>query len=473
MVVGFMKGVVVLSYIFCQSVCVFAQTSSCTREFKTDSIVFFRDSLSIAQNRPRQGKPFFSREAVRISLAPALFLAASGVTWDEKKRIRTIRNRYLPGFRNVFDDYMQYAPAVAVYGMKLAGMKGRNGLMRTALSHGAGLAVMAVLVNTIKYTTKVERPDGSTRNSFPSGHTAMAFANATVMHKEYGLVHPIYSVAGYSGAAFTALGRSLNNRHWMPDLLAGAGIGILSTQLGYFFVDKIYKNKGDNLGILSRFESNGNPSFLAVKLGNATPMRNMVGFLEDSSYTKAGFEAGIEGAWFLNKHWGIGGEFSFMSFPVSASEMFPIDENDPDIGHARLLTQSIGTLNLGLGPYYALELTDKWLFMAKADVGLALGAKGKMSFELDKDYPQIGREVDVVTYTPHTAWRAGIGSSITYKFYDEWGLSFYTHYNYSNPTISFEIDEKLLDETDDELQRIKEKQVFDYLGIGLRLTAFF
>ncbi|MDN8674749.1 phosphatase PAP2 family protein, partial [Staphylococcus aureus] len=83
------------------------------------------------------------------------------------------------------------------------------------------LAIMAILVNSIKYTAKVERPDDSKRNSFPSGHAAMAFTNAAFLDKEYGLVNPAYSIAGYSAATFTGLGRALNNRHWLPDILAG------------------------------------------------------------------------------------------------------------------------------------------------------------------------------------------------------------------------------------------------------------
>lgn len=81
-----------------------------------------------------------------------------------------------------------------------------------------------------------------------------------MMHKEYGVVHPLYSIVVYSSASFTSVGRSLNNKHWLPDILAGAGIGILSTQLGYFIVDKFYKNNGDNMSILSRMVTGDTPS---------------------------------------------------------------------------------------------------------------------------------------------------------------------------------------------------------------------
>ena len=84
----------------------------------------------------------------------------------EKENIREVRNRYLPNFKVKYDDYLQYAPAVAVYGLKLAGIKGRNNIGRATLSYGTSLAIMAILVNSIKYTTKVERPDGSKTTLF-------------------------------------------------------------------------------------------------------------------------------------------------------------------------------------------------------------------------------------------------------------------------------------------------------------------
>ena len=93
--------------------------------------------------------------------------------------------------------------------------------------------LMAGFVNSIKYTVKEKRPDNTSNNSFPSGHTATAFMCATILHKEYGNKSPWYSIGGYTLAGLTGVTRQLNNRHWIGDILAGAGIGILSADLGY------------------------------------------------------------------------------------------------------------------------------------------------------------------------------------------------------------------------------------------------
>lgn len=102
---------------------------------------------------------------------------------------------------------------------------------------------MASVVNTIKYTAHVRRPDKSNYKSFPSGHTATAFMAAMMMHKEYGDRSPWYSISAFTVATATGISRILNNRHWLSDVLAGAGIGILSTELGYYLADLILRIK--------------------------------------------------------------------------------------------------------------------------------------------------------------------------------------------------------------------------------------
>jgi len=79
----------------------------------------------------------------------------------------------------------------------------------------------------------VPRPDTGAPDSFPSGHTAQAFAAATFMHKEYGKQNIWYSIGAYSLATGIGAFRIMNNRHWVSDVLVGAGIGIFSTNMAY------------------------------------------------------------------------------------------------------------------------------------------------------------------------------------------------------------------------------------------------
>ena len=140
------------------------------------------------------------------------------------------------------DDYSQYVPALSVYGLNLFGIKGVHDFKDRTMILAMSWLTMSVVAGTMKHTIREMRPDGTTHNSFPSGHTAMAFMGAEFLYQEYKNVSPWIGVAGYAVAAGTGFFRMYNNRHWLNDILAGAGIGILSTKLSYWLYPKIFKN---------------------------------------------------------------------------------------------------------------------------------------------------------------------------------------------------------------------------------------
>lgn len=154
-----------------------------------------------------------------------------------------LRNTIIPGYRYHYDDYLQYAPAAVMVGMKASGYKSRSSWGRMLVSDAFSAAIMAGTVNGIKYSVKRLRPDGSRYNSFPSGHTATAFLTASLLHKEYGWRSPWFSIGGYTAAAVTGVSRICNNRHWLSDVVAGAAVGIGAVELGYFLTDLIFKEK--------------------------------------------------------------------------------------------------------------------------------------------------------------------------------------------------------------------------------------
>ncbi|MDR1201958.1 MAG: phosphatase PAP2 family protein [Tannerellaceae bacterium] len=90
----------------------------------------------------------------------------------------------------------------------------------------------AGMVHGLKKGINQTRPDGAPY-SFPSGHTANAFLGAHIAFKEFKDSNPVLACSGYAIAAFVAGTRVYKNRHWIADVVAGAGFGILSVELSY------------------------------------------------------------------------------------------------------------------------------------------------------------------------------------------------------------------------------------------------
>lgn len=114
---------------------------------------------------------------------------------------------------------------------------------------------------------------GLSLSLIPSGHTATAFMTATMLTKEYGHRSPWVGIGAYSVATATGLMRMANNKHWLSDVLTGAGIGILSTEAGYYLADLIFRGRGINElsdeGLIDRTDA---PSFFGLYMGLNIPL---------------------------------------------------------------------------------------------------------------------------------------------------------------------------------------------------------
>ena len=238
--------------------------------------------------------------------------------------------RLVTKFKTGIDDYTQFFGPALTLGLKIGGVEGRSDWTRMLASAGMGYAAMAIMVNSIKYTASEMRPDGSTANSWPSGHTATSFVGATILHKEYGLTRsPWYSIAGYGVATATGVMRVLNNRHWVSDILSGAGIGILCGELGYALSDVIFKKKGLLRDDLHREPGLSNhPSFFQISMGMGLGKNELNFGAEDDEGNPLNLKFGVstvvsaEGAYFFNKYVGLGGRLAVKSSPIKGWNNF-------------------------------------------------------------------------------------------------------------------------------------------------------
>lgn len=352
---------------------------------------------------------FTTSKFYRMTFIGVPLVAGGLIIKSKDDHFRSLRNDYMPRFRRHVDDYLQYAPMAVMFGLKAGGVTSRSSWGRMLASDAFSAALMAGVVNTLKHTTKVERPDGSNNRSFPSGHTATAFMAATMLNKEYGHKSPWVGISAYGVATATGLMRMANNKHWLSDVLTGAGIGILSTEVGYYLADLIFKEKGLHATsgdeLFDRWER---PSFIGLHLGLNLPLSRYD--LDEHTELKAstGSTAGIEGAYFFNPYIGVGSRLSASTSQIIVNE-------DQAVDH------SFDAMSAAAGPYLSYPLTERWLAGFKVLGGVVHYGKLKV---LDQ------------TVSKYTGFFAGCGVSMTYRARRHYAVRFYYDYDMLPPHSS-------------------------------------
>ena len=198
----------------------------------------FAQSVSLSdsiQKVPVQHLKFNKKQLI----IPAVFFTYGIVALDSdylKDLNIEIRNELKENIDEKFtiDDISQYTPALSVYVLNNIGVKGKHNLRDRSIILATSYIIMSGTTIGSKAWAKVERPDGSSNNSFPSGHTATAFSGAEFLWQEYKDVSIWYGISGYIVATGTGFFRIYNARHWLSDVVMGAGIGILSTKVAYW-----------------------------------------------------------------------------------------------------------------------------------------------------------------------------------------------------------------------------------------------
>ena len=402
----------------------------------------------------------------------------------------------LTDFKTGIDDYSQFFGPVMTTGLKIAGVESRSDWGRYLASALMSYGIMAGFVNGIKYTAKEMRPDGSTANSWPSGHTATAFVGATILHKEYGMTRsPWYSVAGFGVATATGVMRVLNNRHWVSDVLSGAGIGIMSTELAYALSDVLFKGKGLLRGDISGEKSIiDHPSFFSISMGIGFGSKNIDFDMEDMSFTdlddedkafnlkfQASTAVAAEGAYFFNKYIGIGGRLRVNAAPIKGwdgienyawSDLIDTYLNMSSYEDLELIANGDGTRKPFLdevemtiksdhltefagdiGLYFNLPLSSRFALGSKLLIGRSIMQEidlnatakgGSWDYDLDDDYNAINirymgdyeTEWDYFTVSANNTMKYGTGISLTYAYKENFAWKLFFDYDFSRKTYT-------------------------------------
>ena len=429
--------------------------------------------------------------------AAGIFIKSEKKSFAQQYQNTHANTRLLTHFKTKIDDYLQYFGPVMTVGLKLGGVEGRSDWPRLFASSAMSYGIMAILVNSIKYTSKEMRPDGTSRNSWPSGHTATSFTGATILHKEYGLTRsPWYSVAGYGLATATGIMRVLNNRHWVSDILSGAGIGIISAEAAYALSDILFKGKGLLRGNSNDFcDLTQNPSFFSISMGVGFDSRTFdFGTLYQDDPVKLKFQrstvVGVEGAYFFNKYIGVGGRLRVKSSPIRgwASFMSMAENETQEVVEtlqewdneysagaestalANMISERVFTIEsdhltefaADAGMYFNIPLSPRFAIGTKLLIGRSImqeldidahfkGNVKAMSYTIEmdgnilKDFDILGfkdtgntyeHEWDYMTVSANNSTKIGTGISLTYSYKNAFTWKVFCDYDFTKKTYT-------------------------------------
>jgi hypothetical protein len=203
-------------------------------EFSTERIWENSPSFGGGQGEAFDFRYNDRKRGIKPYIAPVLLISAGTVLHFSTEAKENFQDwvQENTSYTSHLENYLQYAPLAVVYGLNAVGVKGKNNFGNRTAIVIKSLVLNDLMVSSLKTRVGEKRPSGGT-HSFPSGHTSVAFALAQFMHHEYGDESVWYSVGAYSCATTVGIMRVAGNAHWISDVVASAGFGMLSTELVY------------------------------------------------------------------------------------------------------------------------------------------------------------------------------------------------------------------------------------------------
>ena len=160
--------------------------------------------------------------------------ALSGLALMADKPIKEFMTKkaYLPKWLDhAADMYVHHYWAFGVSALGALGYAVQTGNYGESFRYWAMANLGTIGVTyALKYGLGRLRPNDKDNKSYPSGHTSVAFATATMYQMWYGWKG---GLPAYTFAAITAFQRLDDNQHWFSDVIMGAAIGIAIPYMFY------------------------------------------------------------------------------------------------------------------------------------------------------------------------------------------------------------------------------------------------
>lgn len=112
--------------------------------------------------------------------------------------------------------------------------------LERVVSAASAVTVNMAFTEILKSSVHEMRPDCSSDNSFPSRHSSWAFTASTAISHELYDHSPWWCVGSQALASAVGLQRVMSERHFGSDVIAGAALGIASTELAYWIVGRLF-----------------------------------------------------------------------------------------------------------------------------------------------------------------------------------------------------------------------------------------
>ena len=170
--------------------------------------------------------------APTVFIGSGLFVNYTKSKYSKQNLQQNIQRNY--SANTEIDNYLPYIPIAQMYAGKMMGIKSRSSYFNQTKNLFFSQLFTSLITHGLKRATNLERPNGA-QYAFPSGHTSSAFSSASVLFYEYKNTNIAYASSGFLFSGTTGTLRVLKNKHWVSDVLVGAGIAILVTHLVYHF----------------------------------------------------------------------------------------------------------------------------------------------------------------------------------------------------------------------------------------------
>jgi len=157
-----------------------------------------------------------------------------------------IRNQISARYSNISyraDDWLQWAPSASVYALDAAGVKLKHRFREHLLLDAGSIIITGGAGFVMRKVSERIKGFDIKDTQFPSGHTSNAFRGAELLRQEMSGRHPLLQWSGYLVAGLVAGSRLMRGEHYLSEVVAGAGLGILSTKITYGLFHRIKRSK--------------------------------------------------------------------------------------------------------------------------------------------------------------------------------------------------------------------------------------